>query len=499
MPVSTDQGHADGDRRRLRRQDPHLPRAARRAALARRPASREDDDDPRRGLRGHRPDLRLLHPRQARRQAGRHARRRRGVPGLRGRRLPRLARRRRHERRSSRRTTSRTSTIDGYDVVVNKPKTAAYRAPGTPAGGVRRRVGHRRAGRAARHRPARLPPQERRQRRHARPRRPRCPAHRQRRVHARRCRTRPHYKLAARGREPRPRHRHRASGATAACESSVQRQRQRRRHRQPRRRARRHRRHARLARDAARRDARHRRPRTCSRRSSTPTPSASPTSPAAAASPSPAAGPCYEARPWSIQRADDASAPPRSGSATRERRRLRGRRASRPEGRRGKERCTLQASSRRSCRAPAARSTAGANVDRTRHRAPRFAGHIVDVEVDPDTGKVDDPALHRRAGRRHGDPPVATSRARSRAASPRASAWALNEEYFYDDDGRMTNAQLPRLPHADRARPADDRHGPRRGAEPRPPLRRPRRRRGADRAAARRRSPTPSTAPSASA
>ena len=24
--------------------------------------------------------------------------------------------------------------IDGYDVVVNKPKTAAYRAPGTPAG-----------------------------------------------------------------------------------------------------------------------------------------------------------------------------------------------------------------------------------------------------------------------------------------------------------------------------------------------------------------------------
>ena len=39
-----------------------------------------------------------LHPRQDRRQEGRHADRRRGLPGLRGRRLPRLARRRRHER-----------------------------------------------------------------------------------------------------------------------------------------------------------------------------------------------------------------------------------------------------------------------------------------------------------------------------------------------------------------------------------------------------------------
>ena len=34
---------------------------------------------------------------------------------------------------SSRPTTSPTSSVDGYDVVVNKPKTAAYRAPGTPA------------------------------------------------------------------------------------------------------------------------------------------------------------------------------------------------------------------------------------------------------------------------------------------------------------------------------------------------------------------------------
>ena len=34
-----------------------------------------------------------------------------------------------------------------------------------------------------------------------------------------------------------------------------------------------------------------------------------------------------------------------------------------------------------------------------------FATHICDVEVDPETGKVDGPALHRRPGRRQGDPP----------------------------------------------------------------------------------------------
>ena len=58
IPVSQDQGRADGDRRRLRRQDPRLPRAARGAALEEDRQAREDDDDPRRGLRGHRPDLR---------------------------------------------------------------------------------------------------------------------------------------------------------------------------------------------------------------------------------------------------------------------------------------------------------------------------------------------------------------------------------------------------------------------------------------------------------
>ena len=77
--------------------------------------------------------------------------------------------------------------------------------------------------------------------------------------------------------------------------------------------------------------------------------------------------------------------------------------------------------------------------------------------------------------------------------------WALNEEYFYDDEGQMRERQLPRLPHADVARPADDRHHHRRGAEPGPPFGV----RGVgevpDRPPAPRPSPTPSIAPSASA
>jgi CO/xanthine dehydrogenase Mo-binding subunit len=33
--------------------------------------------------------------------------------------------------------------IEGFDVVVNKPKSAAYRAPGVPAGGLRHGNGYR--------------------------------------------------------------------------------------------------------------------------------------------------------------------------------------------------------------------------------------------------------------------------------------------------------------------------------------------------------------------
>ena len=70
------QGGPDGDRRRLRRQDPDLPGAGGGAALEEDRPPGEDGDDPRRGLRGHRPDLRHLHQGEAGREEGRHAHRR---------------------------------------------------------------------------------------------------------------------------------------------------------------------------------------------------------------------------------------------------------------------------------------------------------------------------------------------------------------------------------------------------------------------------------------
>ncbi len=50
---------------------------------------------------------------------------------------------------------------------------------------------------------------------------------------------------------------------------------------------------------------------------------------------------------------------------------------------------------RRPDRAPRSRSTPKARVRGS-------ASHLCDVEVDPETGHVTDPALHRRPGRRHG-------------------------------------------------------------------------------------------------
>ena len=56
--------------------------------------------------------------------------------------------------------------IVGYDVVSNRPKVAAYRAPGAPISSYRRRKLPRRTGRPARHRPAVAAREERRQGRH---------------------------------------------------------------------------------------------------------------------------------------------------------------------------------------------------------------------------------------------------------------------------------------------------------------------------------------------
>ncbi len=71
---------------------------------------------------------------QDRRQEGRHDRGRPGHLLAAGRRLSRLADPRRRGLRLRRPTTSRTAHTVGYDVVSNRSKVAAYRAPGAPIG-----------------------------------------------------------------------------------------------------------------------------------------------------------------------------------------------------------------------------------------------------------------------------------------------------------------------------------------------------------------------------
>ena len=70
---------------------------------------------------------------------------------------------------------------------------------------------------------------------------------------------------------------------------------------------------------------------------------------------------------------------------------------------------------------------------------PGFATHIVDVEVDPETGKVD--ILRYTAVQDVGKaiyPPYVEGQIQGGVAQ--GVGWALNEEYLYDDQGRLVNA-----------------------------------------------------------
>ena len=72
---------------------------------------------------------------------------------------------------------------------------------------------------------------------------------------------------------------------------------------------------------------------------------------------------------------------------------------------------------------------------------PAFAAHIVDVEVDPDTGKVQ--ILRYTAVQDAGKaiyPDYVESQMQGGAAQ--GVGWALNEEYLYDEGGRLLNASL---------------------------------------------------------
>ena len=148
-------------------------------------------------------------------------------------------------------------------------------------------------------------------------------------------------------------------------------------------------------------------------------------------------------------------------------------------------------------RTRASRSSAAPRVD-PQGSTNGFGAHIADVEVDPETGKV---TILRYTAVQDAGKAIHPSyvEGQMQGGAVQGIGWALNEEYFYDDDGPDAERQLPRLPHADGARPADDRDDHRRGAQPR-------RIPTACAASAKRRSsrrrppsPTPSTPPSACA
>ncbi|MEZ4860621.1 MAG: xanthine dehydrogenase family protein molybdopterin-binding subunit [Caldilineaceae bacterium] len=79
--------------------------------------------------------------------------------------------------------------------------------------------------------------------------------------------------------------------------------------------------------------------------------------------------------------------------------------------------------------------------ENTRGAGPGFATHIVDVEVDPETGKVT--ILRYTAVQDVGHaihPSYAEGQIQGGVAQ--GVGWALNEEYFYNKDGLLVNASL---------------------------------------------------------
>ena len=117
--------------------------------------------------------------------------------------------------------------------------------------------------------------------------------------------------------------------------------------------------------------------------------------------------------------------------------------------------------------------------------AGAFAAHLVDVEVDPDTGKV--PVLRYTAVQDVGTAiHPSYVEGQMQGGVVQGIGWALNEEYYYDDNGRMANSSFLdyRMPTALDVPMIDTIivEVP----APTHPVRRARRRRSADRPAARR-------------
>ncbi len=108
-----------------------------------------------------------------------------------------------------------------------------------------------------------------------------------------------------------------------------------------------------------------------------------------------------------------------------------------------------------------------------------FGTHCVDVEVDPETGKVQ---ILRYTIAQDCGTAIHPSyvEGQMQGGVVQGIGWALNEEYLYDERGDMRNATLSRLPHPHLLRRADDRYDHRRSARPAASVRRPRRGRSAD-------------------
>jgi CO/xanthine dehydrogenase Mo-binding subunit len=72
---------------------------------------------------------------------------------------------------------------------------------------------------------------------------------------------------------------------------------------------------------------------------------------------------------------------------------------------------------------------------------PTFATHIVDVEVDPDTGKV---TILRYTAVQDAGTAIHPSyvEGQMQGGVAQGVGWALNEEYVYDDAGHLVNASL---------------------------------------------------------
>jgi xanthine dehydrogenase molybdenum-binding subunit len=80
-------------------------------------------------------------------------------------------------------------------------------------------------------------------------------------------------------------------------------------------------------------------------------------------------------------------------------------------------------------------------IDKQGGVGAQLAGHIVDVEVDPETGKVDilRYTTFIDAGRAAHPSYV---EGQMQGGALQGIGWALNEEYFYTDDGTMANSSF---------------------------------------------------------